>query len=260
MNFRPCIDIHNGKVKQLIGGSLKDKGNRAEENYVSSKDSSYYARLYAKDELKGGHIILLNSAASDYYEETKKQAVNALGTYPQGFQIGGGITDKNAREYLEYGASHVIVTSFVFRNGKIDYDNLKKIYNIVGKDKLVLDLSCRKMEGNYRIATDRWQNMTEVVVNYELLNKLSEYCDEFLIHAVDVEGKVSGIEKELVQYLGQWKGIPMTYAGGIASFLDIEKLKSMGRGQLDFTVGSALDIFGGQLSYDDVVKYCRDSY
>lgn len=257
MNFRPCIDIHNGKVKQLVGGSLKDKGDTAEENYVSAKDSSFYAKLYAKDKLRGGHIILLNAAQSDYYEKTKKQAVNALHMYPQGLQIGGGIHDGNAEEYLGYGASHVIVTSFVFQNGKIHYENLKKISKVAGKEHLVLDLSCRKKGGQYMITTDRWQKMTEVAVTYEVLEQLSKYCDEFLIHAVDVEGKVSGIEEELVKYLGKWDGIPMTYAGGIASFEDIDKLKCLGKGRLDFTIGSALDIFGGQLSYEKVVKYCR---
>ncbi len=258
MNFRPCIDIHNGKVKQLVGGSLKDKGNEAEENYVSSKDSSYYAKLYEKDRLTGGHIILLNATNSEYYEATRQQAIQALQAYPEGLQIGGGIHDGNAKEYLEQGASHVIVTSFVFKDGKIYYENLKKIVKAVGKEHLVLDLSCRKLDDKYFITTDRWQTMTEVAITYEVLDELSAYCDEFLIHAVDVEGKVSGMEEELVTYLGNWEhAIPMTYAGGIASFDDIKKLEQLGNGKLDFTIGSALDLFGGKLSYEEVVAYCR---
>lgn len=254
MKFRPCIDIHNGKVKQIVGSSLKDENDKAVENYVSEKDSSYYAQMYKRDGLAGGHIIRLNSAGSEYFEATKRAAVMALATYYKGMQIGGGINADNAKFFLENGASHVIVTSYVFRNGKIDYENLSNISNTVGKDNLVLDLSCRKKDNRYYIVTDRWRNFTEVYITDKVLDELAGYCDEFLIHAVDVEGKASGIEKGLAETIGGWKGIPVTYAGGISSLEDIRELEKYGNGKLDFTIGSALDIFGGKMAYNDIVS------
>lgn len=254
MRFRPCIDIHNGKVKQIIGSTLKDRGDSAAENFVSENDAGYYADLYKKNHLTGGHIILLNPRDSVYYEDTKRQAVKALAEYKNGMQVGGGITDENAPEFIEAGASHVIITSFVFKDGRVDYENLKKISSRVGKDRLVLDLSCRSRNGRYYVVTDRWQKFTDEEVNEALLDKLSVYCDEYLIHAVDVEGKNAGIDKELVKMLGTWNGIPMTYAGGIRSMEDIEKLKTYSDGRIDFTIGSALDIFGGSLKFNNIVK------
>lgn len=253
MKFRPCIDIHNGKVKQIVGSSLADKGNQAQENFVSEQDAAYYARFYQKDGIKGGHIILLNPVNSEFYEKTKEQAVKALNAYPGGLQVGGGITDENALFYLDQGASHVIVTSFVFKDGRINYENLQKIFRKIGKDRLVLDLSCRFRDGDYYIVTDRWQKFTDVKLNPETLDQLSKYCDEFLIHAVDVEGKSSGIEKELVKMLGSWEGIPITYAGGVGSFEDLELLKILGKNRLDVTIGSALDLFGGWMRYTEVL-------
>lgn len=256
MKFHPCIDIHNGKIKQIVGGSLSDEGNRAKENFVADQDGAYYAEFYKKDGLKGGHIILLNAPNSEYYEKTKEQALLALRTYPGGFQIGGGITDKNAMFYLNQGASHVIVTSFVFKDGNIHYENLNKIYKAIGKNRLVLDLSCRKKDGEYYIVTDRWQKFTNERVTQKLLDELSGYCSEFLIHAVDVEGKAGGIETELVTMLGQWGKIPITYAGGVGSLEDLVLLKKLGNNCLDVTIGSALDLFGGNLSYETVLKLC----
>lgn len=253
MRFRPCIDIHNGKVKQIVGGSLTDENDFARENFVSEQDAAWYARLYQRDGLKGGHIIQLNSGDSAYYQATKEQAFAALEAYPGGLQVGGGITPENAEEYLAAGASHVIVTSYVFRNGQIDYGNLKRISDTVGKDKLVLDLSCRKRDGIYYIVTDRWQRFTDVQVTKELLTELSAWCDEFLIHAVDVEGKASGIEEELAILLGEWRGIPITYAGGVGSMKDVFRLKELTKGCLDVTIGSALSLFGGCIPYQDVV-------
>ena len=250
MKFRPCIDIHNGQVKQIVGGSLKDQGDQAAENFVSEQDAAFYAELYRKSGLKGGHVILLNGKDSPYYEATRKQALLALGKYPGGLQIGGGINPENAPEYLEAGASHVIVTSYVFKNGVISWDNLEKICDTVGKEHLVLDLSCRKKDGSYYIVTDRWQNFTEEIVTPELMNKLGSYCDEFLVHAVDVEGKASGIEEELASMLGVWDGIPITYAGGVGSLDDVELLKKLGNRRLDVTIGSALDIFGGTIPFE----------
>lgn len=254
MEFRPCIDIHNGQVKQIVGGSLKDKNDEALENFVAKNGAEYYARLYKEYSIKGGHIILLNPATSDYYEATKAQALKALQEYPGGLQIGGGINDQNANEYLEAGASHVIVTSFVFKDGKINMENLEKLYKKVGKKHLVLDLSCRMKSGKYYIVTDRWQKFTDEVVDFDALNRLSEYCDEFLIHAVDVEGKSQGIETDLVKMLGNWDGIPITYAGGVHSYEDIDLLKELGNAKVNVTIGSSLDIFGGTLSFEEVIN------
>jgi len=253
MRFRPCIDIHNGKVKQIVGGSLTDQNDFAKENFVSEQTADWYAGLYRKDGLKGGHIILLNGPDSPYYEAAKEQALAALRAYPGGLQVGGGIHPENAWEYLQAGASHVIVTSYVFKDGRIYYENLEKMRDAVGKDRLVLDLSCRKKEGSYYIVTDCWQKFTEVAVTPELLTELSVYCSEFLVHAVDVEGKASGIEEELAVLLGQWQGIPVTYAGGVGHPEDLETLRRLGQGRLDVTIGSALDLFGGCIPYADMV-------
>lgn len=256
MKFRPCIDIHNGKVKQIVGGSLKDENNQAKENFVSEVDSTYYANLYKANNIKGGHIILLNSKDSEYFEATKGEALKALMAYKGGLQIGGGVNCDNALEYIKAGASHVIVTSYVFKNGKINYDNLNKIFNAVGKEHLVLDLSCRKKDDKYYIVTDRWQKFTDVCIDENIFYELSKYCDEFLVHAVDVEGKASGIEEEVAKVLGRLENIKVTYAGGISSFADLDILKELGNGKVDFTIGSALDIFGGKMQFDSVVKYC----
>lgn len=254
MKFRPCIDIHDGKIKQIVGGTLTDQGNDVRENFTSEQDGAFYAGFYKKDGLKGGHVILLNAEDSPGYEATKKQAAKALGTYPGGFQAGGSVTDENAAEFLELGASHVIVTSFVFRKGQISFENLEKMLRAVGRERLVLDLSCKKREGVYYIVTDRWQNFTDVKVEANTLDMLSGYCDEFLIHGVDVEGTRLGVEEPLLRLLGDWEGIPVTYAGGIGSFADLEKVRELGRGRLDVTIGSALDLFGGSMAYREVLR------
>lgn len=254
MKFRPCIDIHNGKVKQLVGGSLKDEGDQAEENFVSGKSAAEFANLYKKDGLTGGHIILLNAVSSKYFEATRQQAVEALKAYPGGMQIGGGVTDENAPHWIEAGASHVIVTSFVFRDGKINYENLKKLAAAVGKEHIVLDLSCRKKQGDYYIVTDRWQTFTEEKVSTELLHTLSAYCDEFLIHGVDVEGKGNGMEEELIKIISNFDQTKITYAGGISSIDDVRKFGELCQGKLDYTIGSALDLFGGRLPYEKIKK------
>ena len=258
MEFRPCIDIHNGKVKQIVGGSLRDEGNTARENYVAKQDAAYFARLYRREGLKGGHVILLNPPGSEFYEATKRQALAALEEYPGGLQLGGGITPENAAQFLEAGASHVIVTSYVFREGRIRYDRLERLAAAVGRQRLVLDLSCRKTEKGYRVVTDRWQNMTDEQVNLSLLERLSEYCDEFLVHGVDAEGRSQGIETELVSLLGQWEGRPVTYAGGVHSFADLSLLKELGNNRLNVTAGSALDLFGGVLEWKKVLALCAE--
>ena len=255
MRFRPCIDIHNGKVKQIVGGSLQDSGDKASENFVSDKGGDWYADFYRKDNLYGGHIILLNPVTSPYYEATKEQAIRALSAWPKGLQIGGGITADNAEEFLYAGASHVIVTSYVFKDGRIHYENLKRLKETVGREQLVLDLSCRKKDGIYYIVTDRWQKFTDVAVTEELLEELKGFCDEFLIHAVDVEGMASGIEETVAELLGQVEDFPITYAGGVSSFDDLDKLKCLGRNHVDVTIGSSLDLFGGPMSYRKVLEY-----
>lgn len=252
MKFRPCIDIHNGKVKQIVGGSLKDAGNQAKENFVSEQDGAFYANLYKEKGLTGGHIILLNSAASEYFPATREQAFLALQVYPGGLQLGGGVNPENAGEYLKAGASHVIVTSYVFRDGRISWENLEKMRDAVGKEHLVLDLSCRKKDGVYYVATDRWQKFTEEKVTLELLKRLETYCDEYLVHAVDVEGKARGVEKELAQLLGEYDGNPVTYAGGVGNMEDIQALKKAAHGKVDVTVGSALDLFGGIIPFAEL--------
>lgn len=254
MHFRPCIDIHNGKVKQIVGGSLKDQGDFAKENFVSEMDAGFYANLYQQKELKGGHIILLNGKDSPYYEATKEQALLALQTYPQGLQIGGGITPENAEEYLEAGAEKVIVTSYVFQDGQVNFENLEKLKKTVGKEHLVLDLSCRKKGDQYWIVTNRWQNFTQVALTPENIDLFKKYGSEFLIHAVDVEGKAQGIEEQVVSILEkEMKDLSVTYAGGVRSMEDLKTLYRLGRGKIDVTVGSALDIFGGTLVFEDVV-------
>ncbi|SDA48436.1 1-(5-phosphoribosyl)-5-[(5-phosphoribosylamino)methylideneamino] imidazole-4-carboxamide isomerase [Butyrivibrio sp. INlla18] len=257
MNFRPCIDIHNGKVKQIVGSSLKDQGDVARENFVATKDAAFYANMYKALGLSGGHIILLNPVDSPFYEGTKKQALEALKTAPGLLQVGGGITADNAQEFLEAGASHVIVTSYVFKNGKINYTNLNKLVKAVGKERIVLDLSCKAQDDKYYIVTDRWQKMTDVELNAETLDTLSEYCDEILVHAADVEGKQNGIEENVAAILGKWAKLPITYAGGVHSISDVKQLKKLGKSKIDVTVGSALEIFGGSLKIEDIVKACQ---
>lgn len=260
MRFRPCIDIHNGCVKQIVGGSLTDSGavgpadrnSSAKENFVSDLGGGFYAELYKNRGLSGGHVIILNPAGSEYYEADRRQAFAALGVFPGGLQIGGGVNAENASEYLEKGASHVIVTSYVFKDGSISFDRLERLRSAVGSEHIVLDLSCRKKDGKYFIVTDRWQRFTDMEVTAENIRMLRGYCDEFLVHAVDAEGKQKGIEEGIASLLGSTEGVVSTYAGGIGSYEDIELLRSLGRGNVDFTVGSALDIFGGKLEFERI--------
>lgn len=257
MKFRPCIDIHNGKVKQIVGGTLKDRGDLAAENFVSDQSAAFFAKLYSSFQLSGGHVILLNSAESEFYQKTKEQALEALRAYPQGLQVGGGITPYNAEEYLKAGASHVIVTSYVFQDGKLHFERLKEMLSAVGKERLVLDLSCRRRLEDYYIVTDRWQKFTDVKLTRETMESLSDRCDEFLIHAVDVEGKANGIERGLAELLSECT-IPVTYAGGVHSFEDLRLLKELGKGRIDVTIGSALDLFGGTMSFEKVISELKE--
>ncbi len=250
MKFRPCIDLHEGKVKQIVGGTLNDSG--ATENYVSTRGAAFYAALYREKGLTGGHIIMLGPG-------NREQALTALREYPGGMQVGGGINPENAAEFLEAGASHVIVTSWVFRDGRISRDNLEAMVRSVGRENLVLDLSCRKRDDEYWIVTDRWQKFTDTKLDAETLADLGGSCDEFLVHAADVEGRQQGIEAPVVDLLSGFSPVPSAYAGGIRNLEDIELISSLGRNGIDFTVGSALDIFGGALSFDEVsARYGKD--
>lgn len=248
MQFRPCIDLHEGRVKQIVGATLRDD-TAPITNFETVLPASHFALQYKADNLVGGHIIMLG-------ENNHTAALSALHAYPNGMQIGGGITDKNAMEYLDNGASHVIVTSYVFKDGEIVYDNLRRLNDLVGKKRVVLDLSCKKKDGEYFIVTNRWQKFTNVTVAPSTFDMLSDYCDEFLVHAADVEGKRGGVDEELIAILANWNGIPITYAGGVATLSDLMSVKKAGKEKIHITVGSALDIFGGVLLYRDVVKYC----
>ncbi len=252
MKIRPCIDLHNGKVKQIVGGTLSDNNKILKENYVSDKDASFYADMYRRDNLRGGHIIKLGSG-------NEEQAEKALKSFPGGLQIGGGISNLNCVDYLEMGASHIIVTSYVFKKGEICWDNLEKLVSLVGKDKLVLDLSCRKKNGEYYVVTDRWQKFSNYKITENNLRNLEQYCSEFLIHAADVEGLCRGIEESLVRLLGRSVSIPATYAGGAGNLEDVELVRRIGVGKIDLTIGSALDIFGGSLPYTDILKWNKDN-
>ena len=249
--FRPCIDLHEGKVKQLVGGTLSDDSSRVKTNFVSDRSASWYAELYKKDNLRGGHVIMLGPG-------NEAEARAALRAYPGGMQIGGGINAQNAREWLDAGASHVIVTSWVFRDGEVDWERLKQLSGAVGKNHLVIDLSCRRRDNDYFVVTDRWQKFTEVKLSAENLLNFTDWCSEFLIHAVDVEGLCRGIDQHLVSQLGEWVTIPTTYAGGASSLADLELVTRLGRGKIDLTIGSALDIFGGSgVRYKDLIEFNR---
>ena len=248
--FRPCIDLHEGKVKQIVGGTL-GASSALRTNFVSAQPAAWFAELYKHDGLAGGHVIMLGPG-------NENEARSALSAFPGGMHIGGGINSANAQGWLDAGASHVIVTSWVFREGRVDWERLLELVKIIGKDKLVLDLSCRKSGENYFVVTDRWQKFTELIVNEETLQKFSAYCTEFLIHAVDVEGLCTGIDGELVANLGKWTPIPVTYAGGAHSISDLAEVTRLGHGKVDLTIGSALDIFGGNgVKYADCVKFNR---
>ena len=252
MKFRPCIDIHDGRVKQIVGSSLTD--DSARENFISDKDSAYFAKLYMDNSLFGGHVIILNKVGTKEYEESKKEAMMAFSMFPNGLQIGGGITDENANEFIKSGASHVIVTSYLFKDDKLNEERMKRLKETVGKEKIVFDLSCKRICDKYFVTTNRWQTVTESEMNADLLKELEEYCDEYLIHAVDVEGKCNGPEKDILLELSKYKGNSVTYAGGIHSYDDIRMIKEIADGRIDFTIGSALDIFGGNLDFNRVIE------
>jgi phosphoribosylformimino-5-aminoimidazole carboxamide ribotide isomerase len=250
MKFRPCIDLHEGSVKQIVGSTLFDhEPERLQTNFTAERPPSWFAELYKKDRLSGGHVIMLGPGS-------EQAAAEALAVWPGGMQVGGGINADNAAGWLEQGASHVIVTSFIFAGGRLVYERLQKLVAEIGKEHLVLDLSCRRRGDHYVIVTDRWQTFTDVVISEQTLADLARYCDEFLVHGVDVEGMCRGVEADLVGLLGRQSPIPTTYAGGVGTLGDVALINRLGGGRLDFTVGSALDIFGGTaISYREVVDF-----
>ena len=252
MRFRPCIDLREGRVVQIIGSSLVDKNSETlKTNFETDRSPEEFAKMYKEDNLTGGHVISLGSG-------NEEAALSALQTFPGGFHIGGGITPQNAITYLDAGASHVIVTSYVFSNGRIDMEKLKLLQETVGKNRLVLDLSCRKKGPDFWIVTDRWQKFTNEIINPAILDQLADHCDEFLVHGVDVEGKMEGIQSELIEILGKNSPIPVTYAGGVKDLSDLDLVKEIGSNRVDLTIGSALDIFGGTVPYRSVVEWFQN--
>lgn len=251
--FRPCIDLHDGKVKQIVGGSLQDSGAGLRTNFVSERPAAWFAELYRRDGLQGGHVIQLGPG-------NEAAARAALGAYPGGLHLGGGVNLDNARGWLEAGASHVIVTSWVFRDGRLDFDRVQALVAAIGKERLVLDLSCRQRAGEYWVVTDRWQKFTEFTVSEAALARLAGHCAEFLVHAVDVEGLCQGVDLALVEKLAKWSPIPVTYAGGARSLADLEAVTQAGQGRVHLTIGSALDIFGGTgVRYAEAVAFNRQA-
>ncbi|MDR2580154.1 MAG: phosphoribosylformimino-5-aminoimidazole carboxamide ribotide isomerase [Fibromonadaceae bacterium] len=246
--FRPCIDLHNGKVKQIVGSSLSGDESGLKTNFVSQKPAEWYAELYKKDGLKGGHIIMLGPG-------NEEVALKALKAYPGGMQIGGGITKENAQKYIKAGAAAVIVTSYIFPNGNFSLERLKDISSEVGKERLVVDLSCYYDTDKWLVAINKWQTLTDFQINLENLEMVSEYCFEFLVHAAGVEGKQQGMDLDLIEFLGKYSPIPATYAGGANSLEDLETCNALSKGRVDLTIGSALDIFGGSVLYEECKKY-----
>jgi phosphoribosylformimino-5-aminoimidazole carboxamide ribotide isomerase len=249
--FRPCIDLHEGKVKQIVGGTLGGEPGALRTNFVSERPASWFAELYRKDGLAGGHVIMLGPGS-------ESEARSALAAWPGGMQIGGGINASNAPEWIEAGASHVIVTSWVFRDGRLERERLGELAKKIGRERLVLDLSCRKIGSDYVVMTERWQNPTQLKLGRDTLQELSKSCAEFLVHAVDVEGLCLGVDMELVRLLADASSLPTTYAGGARTLNDLEEVTCAGQGRVHLTIGSALDIFGGTgVKYEDVVEFNR---
>lgn len=255
MAFRPCIDLKDGRVVQIVGGTLTDDGAGVITNHISERSAADFARLYCRDGLRGGHVIMLGPGSEN-------AARSALLAYPSGLQVGGGIMAENAAGWLDSGASHVIVTSYLFENGDLSPKRLEAMTQSAGRDRLVIDISCRRgSDGQYYVATNRWQTVTPTRLEEVLIRQLEPYCAEFLIHAADVEGKCEGIDAELVALLGEWVTRPTTYAGGARSLSDIARVEELSGGRVDLTIGSALNIFGGNLvRYEDAARRGRRTH
>ena len=252
--FRPCIDLRGGRVVQIVGGTLNDDpdGGAGERvNFTTARSSASYAEQYGSDGLVGGHVIMLGPGNED-------AARTALAAWPGGMQIGGGINGTNAREWLDAGAAHVIVTSWLFEGATFDVERLSQLVRAVGADRVVIDLSCRRRDGAYWVVTDRWQTFTDLELNQEILKRLADSCAEFLVHGVDVEGLAQGIDLDLVTLLAESSPIPSTYAGGAQSIDDLRVVSDVSDGRVDLTIGSALDIFGGTgVTYAECVAFNR---
>ncbi|KAH9448534.1 hypothetical protein MJO28_014991 [Puccinia striiformis f. sp. tritici] len=250
--FRACLDLHAGQVKQIVGGSLDlREPDKLQTNFESSQPIEYYTDLYRQHQLTGTHLIKLGPANDEV-------ARRGLESWPGQIQVGGGINLDNAQDWLDAGASKVIVTSYLFPDQKLDTDRLRKLTERIGKNQLVIDLSCKRVRSSWMVAMNQWTTLTDTEVNQATLDDLSESCSEFLIHAADYEGLCQGIDTELVQRLGEWAKIPVTYAGGAKAASDLSLVDSLSNGKVDLTFGSSLDIFGGQLvKFDDLVKWNR---
>lgn len=250
--FRPCIDLHQGLVKQIVGGSLRDDGAGPVENFVACHPPAWFAEKFRADGLTGGHVIKLGPGNDSAARE-------ALAAWPGGLQVGGGIAPSNAAAWLDAGASHLIVTSALFAaDGRFLPEALAALVQTVGAARLVIDLSCRRTAAGWQVAMNRWQTLTELAVTPAVLDRLAPHCAEFLIHAADVEGLCGGIDAELVALLGAWGKIPVTYAGGAASMDDVRLVARTGCERVDVTVGSALDLFGGSgVTYTELVAWNR---
>jgi phosphoribosylformimino-5-aminoimidazole carboxamide ribotide isomerase len=238
--FRPCIDLHHGQVKQIVGGSLTDQGGGLITNFESEHPAEFYAGLYRRDHLTGGHVILLGPG-------NEAAARRALSAWPGGLQVGGGVHADNATSWLEAGASQVIVTSWLFSpDGRFLPGRLEALKAVTGRDRLVIDLSCRRIEEcGWTVCMNRWQTFTDLTLTPEHLRQLAGSCSEFLVHAADVEGKCGGMDEALLPFLAEHSPIPVTYAGGARSLADLELADRLTAGRVDVTIGSALDIFGG---------------
>ncbi|KAI4702849.1 Histidine biosynthesis bifunctional protein hisB [Alternaria sp. Ai002NY15] len=250
--FRPCIDLHAGSVKQIVGGTLNTTTpDVLKTNWTSEHPSAFYADLYKQHDLTGAHVIMLGPGNDQAAQE-------ALEAWKGGMQVGGGITEKNAAEWIERGADKVIITSYLFPSSTFSMDRLRAVLHALDNDKtkLVIDLSCRRKDDKWFVATNKWQTITDFELNQESISLLEPHCSEFLIHAADVEGLQRGIDHELVAKLAEWCSIPVTYAGGGRSIEDLELVKELSKGKVDLTIGSALDIFGGSgVKFQDCVKW-----
>lgn len=183
----------------------------------------------------------------------------ALQAWPGGLQLGGSINALNAAEWLEAGAEKLIVTSWLFPNCTFSIERLAEISSLIGRDRLVVDLSCRCTGDGWTVAINKWQTLTDMQLNGESLHRVARFCSEFLIHAADVEGLCCGIDERLVKMLALWSPLPCTYAGGGRRIEDLDLVDRLSNGRVDVTFGSALDIFGGSgIKLVDCIKWNRE--